>query len=321
MTAVSSIKAGILSKQILLLAWPTILEQILQTVVQYADSAMVGQLGAQASAAVGVTTSAIWLISNLFLAAGVGVLAVISRAVGAGEKELVGKASVQAIYLAGFLGLAVGAVALLVSGSLPGWMGAEPSVQLEASRYFFIVSLPMLFRSAMIVFSAVLRATGDTRTPMVVNLMMNAVNIILNFFLIYETRPISILGISFTVWGAGLGVSGAAVATAIALTAGGVAMTLALLRSKRGRFPFRKIPETRQRGTAAVRPDCAAQRGGTHRCLFRTYGVCGPCGGPGYGTPGRSLHRHYRRAGFLYPRLRISGGCLHPRRTDPWGGG
>lgn len=84
-------------------------------------------------------------------------------------------------------------------------MGAEPAVQEEASRYFFIISLPMLFRSAMILFSAVLRASGDTRTPMVVNLLINGLNILLNFFLIYQTRPITLLGRSFSIWGAGMG--------------------------------------------------------------------------------------------------------------------
>lgn len=65
------------------LAWPTIIEQLLQTVVQYADSAMVGQLGAAASAAVGITTSPMWLVSSFFLAAGIGVLAVTARALAA----------------------------------------------------------------------------------------------------------------------------------------------------------------------------------------------------------------------------------------------
>ena len=227
-----------LSKVILLLAWPTVVEQLLQTVVQYADSAMVGRLGADASAAVGITTSAVWLISNLFLAGGIGALAVIARAVGAKEMERAGKASVQTVYVALALGILVGFLALAVSDVLPGWMGAEPAVQEEASRYFFIISLPMLFRSAMILFSAVLRASGDTRTPMVVNLLINGLNILLNFFLIYQTRPITLLGRSFSIWGAGMGVTGAAIATATAITAGGILMTLALFKSKRGVSPL-----------------------------------------------------------------------------------
>lgn len=127
---------------------------------------------------------------------------------------------------------------MLVSGSLPGWMGAEEQVQPVASAYFFIVSLPMVFRGAMMIFGAVLRATGDTRTPMLVNLLMNFINVILNFLLIYETRRVSLFGCSFSMWGAGMGVIGAGIATAIALTVGGTLMTLFLFLSKRGGSPM-----------------------------------------------------------------------------------
>lgn len=124
---------GIISA-IFTLAWPTILEQLLQTVVQYADSAMVGQLGATASAAVGITASPMWLVSSFFLAAGIGVLAVTARAIGARDRDRAGRTAVQAIYLTLFLGLVVGGLALLVSDPLPGWMGAEEQVQPEIGR-------------------------------------------------------------------------------------------------------------------------------------------------------------------------------------------
>ena len=228
---------GIISA-IFTLAWPTILEQLLQTVVQYADSAMVGQLGATASAAVGITASPMWLVSSFFLAAGIGVLAVTARAIGARDRDRAGRTAVQAIYLTLFLGLVVGGLALLVSDPLPGWMGAEEQVQPVASVYFFIVSLPMVFRGAMVIFGAVLRATGDTRTPMLVNLLVNFINVILNFLLIYETRTLSLFGCSFSMWGAGMGVIGAGIATAIALTVGGIFMTLFLFLCKRGGSPI-----------------------------------------------------------------------------------
>ena len=67
------------------LAWPTILQEALQTVVQFIDSAMVGRLSATASASVGLTQTVTWLLGGLFSAAGVGFLAVISRAIGSGD--------------------------------------------------------------------------------------------------------------------------------------------------------------------------------------------------------------------------------------------
>lgn len=82
------------------LAWPTILEQALQTIVQFIDSAMVGRLSANASAAVGLTQTVTWLLNGLFFAAGVGFLAVISRAVGAEDRDRSEKAAGQAVEVA-----------------------------------------------------------------------------------------------------------------------------------------------------------------------------------------------------------------------------
>ena len=69
------------------LAWPTMLEQLLQTAVQYMDTAMVGSLGTQATAAVGATTTVGWLVGSTISALSIGFLAYISQADGAGDKE------------------------------------------------------------------------------------------------------------------------------------------------------------------------------------------------------------------------------------------
>ena len=68
------------------LAWPTMLEQLMQTAVQYIDTAMVGSLGTQATAAVGATSTVNWLVNSSISALGVGFLAYISLAYGANNK-------------------------------------------------------------------------------------------------------------------------------------------------------------------------------------------------------------------------------------------
>ena len=68
---------------ILALAWPTMLEQLMHTAVQYIDTAMVGSLGTQATAAVGATTTVNWLVGSSISALGVGFLAHIAQALGA----------------------------------------------------------------------------------------------------------------------------------------------------------------------------------------------------------------------------------------------
>lgn len=216
---------------ILSLAWPTIVEQIFQTIVMYVDSAMVGRIGAHASAAVGVCSTATWLTSSLCFAAGVGFLAVISRDIGAGDQEHAKKTSAQALLTSLLLGAVIAGLAVLVSGVLPGWMGAEKSLHHDASIYFAIVSGALLLRCPTIVFGSVLRAASDMRSPLVVNAATNIINIIANFFLIYDTRTVSLGGISFTVWGAGLGVAGAAWGTALSYAVGFVMMLVVVFRS------------------------------------------------------------------------------------------
>lgn len=215
---------------ILTLAWPTVVEQMLQTVVQYADTAMVGRMGADASAAVGLTMPVMWMVNGPLNAMGVGVLACIARAVGARELEEAKTAAVQSVLLALVLGAVLGVATVAISPFLPGWMGAEAAIQRDASLYFGLTCLPMVFRAGSILFGAALRAAGDTRTPMAVGLTMNGCNVLLNFLLIQPTRSYTLGGLTLPVWGAGLGVTGAAIATAVAYVVGGSLMFLALRR-------------------------------------------------------------------------------------------
>lgn len=226
---------------IMTLALPTIVEQALQTIVQYTDTAMVGRLGAGASAAVGLTTSVTWLVNSPLFAAGVGVLACISRAEGAGDRETVQKTGMQAVILALMTGLAEGVIFTAVSPFLPGWLGADADIQKEAGMYFTIVSLPMVFRASNIVLSSALRGVRDMKTPMKVNLLVNGLNIVLNFIFIYETRTVTLGSFSLPVFGAGLGVIGAAAATAVSHTLGGILMFAALFKNEKIQLKHKKI--------------------------------------------------------------------------------
>ena len=214
---------------VLALAWPTMLEQMLQVAAQYVDSAMVGRLGAAATAAVGATTTINWMVGSTLSALGVGFLAFIAREYGAERYDNARRAVAQSVLAAIVSGLFFTAVALSLARYIPGWMNAAEDIRPEASRYFFIVYAPMLLRAATVIFGTVLRSSGDTRTPMKVNVLVNLVNVVLNFLLIYGTRDIRLLGMTLRVPGAGLGVTGAAIGFAV----GGAAMTVALWRHPR----------------------------------------------------------------------------------------
>ncbi len=220
-----------LLRSIAALAWPAMIEQALQTIVQYADSAMVGRLGVQATAAVGLTTTVTWLTNSPLWALGIGVLACIAKAVGEKDERKTRSAAMQAIWMA----LIGGAVLLLLTEwmapFLPGWLNADPEIRREGYLYYAIVCVPMMFRALSVILGSALRASGDARTPMLVNLGMNLINIVLNLFMIFPTRIVSLGGFTFTLPGFGWGVSGAAIATAVSVVFSGSMMLWRVLKN------------------------------------------------------------------------------------------
>ncbi len=247
------------------LAWPTMLEQLMHTAVQYIDTAMVGSLGTEATAAVGATTTVNWLIGSTISAIGVGFLAYISQARGAGRPEEAKRASSQAVLSVLFCGIIFTVLTLGLSGVIPAWMQVDEGIRPLASRYFFILYVAMLPRTASIIFGTVLRAAGDTKTPMRVGIGVNIVNVLLNFLLIYPTRSVNILSMDVVIPGAGMGVTGAAVASAIAFTVGGISITIAVW----------KHPEITPKGQS-FRPD--------KRVLIPCLRVAGPNALQRFGT-------------------------------------
>ena len=229
-TPVLSQSARSLLPVILALAWPTMLEQIMQTAVQYIDTAMVGSLGTPATAAVGSTTTVNWLIGSTIMAVGVGFLSYISQANGAGDRDRARRAAAQSVLAVLVTGSFFTAATLLLSPFVPVWMQVDPAIRSDAAVYFFILCLSMLPRTASMIFGTVLRAAGDTRTPMLVGVFVNLINVTLNYLLIYPSRTVSLFGLSLPMWGAGLGVAGAAAASAVSLLFGGAAITAALFR-------------------------------------------------------------------------------------------
>ena len=150
---------------ILALAWPTMLEQLMQTAVQYIDTAMVGSLGTQATAAVGATTTVNWLIGSSISALGVGFLSFIAQAYGAGDRKAASRAVSQAVLVTVVTGTLFTVLTLGLSGLVPVWMRVDESIRELASAYFFILYLPMLPRTATIIFGTALRAAASSVFP------------------------------------------------------------------------------------------------------------------------------------------------------------
>ena len=210
------------------LAWPTMLEQLMQTAVQYIDTAMVGALGTQATAAVGATSTVNWLIGSTISALSVGFLSFIAQACGAKDQAAARRSVSQAVLAVLVSGVFFTVLTLSLSGRVPVWMQVDESIRELAAAYFFIIYAPMLPRAATIIFGTVLRAAGDTKTPMKIGVIVNLINVMLNFLLIYPTRTVTLFSHAITIPGAGMGVIGAAIASAAAFTWGGVHITVVL---------------------------------------------------------------------------------------------
>lgn len=203
------------------LSIPTILEEILSTLLQYVDTAMVGQLGENATAAVSTTTTIGWLIYAIPAAISVAMLAMASKANGAGDSKLLKKISAQAVFFSISVGLILEFTALVLSPFIPIWMGADINIQKEASAYFAISSITLFLRTSARIFASMIRATKDTKTPMIITISENLLNVGLNYLFIYTLNQ---------------GVAGAAIASAISYGIGGLAMFIALFANDALRF-------------------------------------------------------------------------------------
>ena len=104
---------------IVALAWPTMLEQLMQTAVQYIDTAMVGTLGTQATAAVGATSTVNWLINSTISAISIGFLSYISQALGAAKTDQAKKAASQAVLISLITGIFFTILTVSLSGIVP----------------------------------------------------------------------------------------------------------------------------------------------------------------------------------------------------------
>ena len=224
---------------VLMLSIPSILEQIVVTAMEYIDAAMVGHIGAEATAAIGIVSSSTWLLHGILVGLYNAFSIQIAQYLGADRQQDARGVLRQAMLFNLAAGLAAAAFGVGISGHLPGWLGADVSLQANASAYFAIWSMALPFTMAMGMYTSMLRASGDALTPGLISVLVCVLDVVFNFFLINPTRQIILFGQSVTVWGAGLAVPGAALGTALSDVVGGL-LALAILLLRDGPLCIRK---------------------------------------------------------------------------------
>lgn len=214
------------------LSWPAIMAQLSSILMQYIDAAMVGRLGADDSAAVGLVSTSLWLFWGLCSSAMVGFSVQVAHRMGAADYA--GGRSVlrQGLLSALIFGCFMAIIGCAIAFPLPGWLGGEgEKVCRGASLYFmvFVAALPLLTLNYL--GGGVLRATGNMKVAGGINVLMCLLDVVFNFFFIFPTRSLLLGGMEITIPGLGLGVLGAALGTVAAeIISAGLMLWFATMR-------------------------------------------------------------------------------------------
>lgn len=196
--------------------------QLSSIMMQYIDASMVGRLGADDSAAVGLVSTSLWLFWGICSAVTMGFSVQVAHRVGAADYTSARKVLRQGITASLIFSVVIAAIGVAISGFLPHWLGGTETVCPKASVYFFVfvAALPLLTMNYLA--GGMLRCVGNMKVPGALNVMMCVFDVIFNFFLIFPAHHLSVAGMEITLPGAGLGVLGAALGTVLAevITAG-----------------------------------------------------------------------------------------------------
>ncbi|MDE6433499.1 MAG: MATE family efflux transporter [Lachnospiraceae bacterium] len=197
------------------LSIPAILAEISSIVMQYIDAAMVGSLGKDATASIGLVTSTTWFVGGLCISAAMGFSVQVAQYIGAKEEEAARNVLRQSLIVTAVFVLLLSTVCISISGILPKWLGGTPEVCEEASRYFLVYACALPAVQFRQLGGSMLQCSGDMKTPSILNGIMCVLDVVFNFFLIFPTRTVENFGGQILIYGAGLGVTGAALGTAL----------------------------------------------------------------------------------------------------------
>ncbi|SET56955.1 putative efflux protein, MATE family [Enterococcus malodoratus] len=187
--------------KILALAIPATIENILQTAVGFIDALMISKIGLVAVTAVGIANTILNVYLALFIALGVGTSALIAQKIGAKQAYEAQRVTNQAVILTLAVSLLLGVVSIFFGESLLRVMGTSEAVLQESLQFFTVVGGGAVFMGLMTIFGSILRATGDTKSPMKISVVVNIGNIVIDYILIFGLGPIPALGVLGTAIG------------------------------------------------------------------------------------------------------------------------
>lgn len=193
---------GSLRRRVLGLAWPTMTENLLQTLVGIVDTLLVAQLGAEAIAGVGSSLQVLLVIIGLLAAVSIGGSILVSQAIGARDGARANRVAKQALVWAVLLSLPISALGWALAEPISHWLRLPPEVGQVTAAYLRVTLGGSTFLVLMYVAGALLRGAGDARTPMLAVLVANVVNAVLAVLLIFGHLGLPALGTQGSAWAA-----------------------------------------------------------------------------------------------------------------------
>ena len=194
------------NKLIIQLSLPTIFAQISTIIMEYIDASMVGRLGANDSASIGLVSSTIWLLTGLSSSFNAGFTVLMTHCIGADEKKEARNIMKQGFLVCLTLSVIVSIVSIVLSPILPVWLKGNVEIIKNASNYLKIYSFFIPFHCMNVMASFCLQASGNMKIPSIFNILMCLLNVILNYYFIFPA-------------GLNMGVKGASLATGLSIIA------------------------------------------------------------------------------------------------------
>lgn len=223
-------------REILRLAVPAFLALVAEPLFLLADAAIVGHLGTAELAGLGLAAAVLQTLVGLCVFLAYGTTAGVARRLGAGDLRGALTQGIDGLWLAVGIGALTTVAGVLLAAPLVDLFGASAAVSELGVSYLRIALLGIVPLLLMLAATGVLRGLQDTRTPLVVAVVGNALNIVLNLLLVYGAGPVPALGLE-----------GSALGSVLAQVASAVALVWVVLRAAR-------------RQGATLRPDLAGIR-------------------------------------------------------------
>lgn len=169
---------------ILRLSLPAILAQISSIIMQYIDASMVGHLGANASASIGLVSSSTWLVGGIITAASMGFSVCVAHRIGAQDERGARVIVRWGLICNFFFSLLIMAACVMVSPMLPMWMGGDAAIRKDATAYFLVYAFSIPVREMFLTSQGMIQSSGNIRLPSILNVMMCALDVAFNALLI-----------------------------------------------------------------------------------------------------------------------------------------